>query len=121
MTKKKRAASMGELGDLHKMVAVYLKNRIQESMPNREFSEDELVYNDETGEYEKPFIMPLSSAELGNAITFLRNNEVTAEPDDETLADLRDEFSEDFKLKREKKAQAILARTEEEAEQANWI
>lgn len=121
MSKKKRAASAGELGDLHKMVAVYFKHRLQECDPNRKFSEDEMEYDEETGEYVKPFVMPLQGTELGHIIAFLRNNEITAEPDDESLADLKDEFASDYQLKRERAAQAILARTEDEAEQANWI
>lgn len=117
---KRRAASSGELGDLHKMVAIYLKNRIREADPNRVFTEDEMIEN-EDGELEKPFVMPLSSAELGNAITFLRNNDITCEPDDETLSDLKDEFSEDFKLKRDKAAQSLLELSVEETEQAGWL
>lgn len=118
MTKKKRAASVGELGDLHKMVAVYLTHRIKESMPD---AEEELEYNEETGEYEKPFKMPLSSAELGNAITFLKHNDISAEPDDESLAGLKDEFTDDFELRRKAKAEKILTMSKEETEQQNWI
>lgn len=121
MSKKRGAASERELGELHAMVARYFKHRLQECDPEREFTEEEMEYNDETGELDKPFVMPMASTEIGNILAFLKHNDITAEPDDETLADLRDEFTEDFELKREKKAQAILARTEEEAEQANWI
>lgn len=118
---KKKAASSSELGELHNMIAKYFKNRLIESDPNREFSEDEMELDEETGEYVKPFVMPMQGTEIGHIINFLNHNKITAEPDDESLSDLRDEFSEDFKLKREKKAQAILARTDEEAEQATWI
>lgn len=120
MAKKKRAATSGELGDLHKMVAVYFKHRLIECDPNREFSEDELEVG-EDGALEKPFVMPMSTAELGVIVNFLAKNDITCEPDDETLSELRDEFTDDFELKRQKKQEAILARTEEEAEQATWI
>lgn len=118
---KKRAATSGELGDLHNMIAKYFKARLIESDPNREFTEDEMDVDEETGELVKPFVMPMQGTEIGHIIAFLRNNDITAEPDDESLNDLKGEFTEDYELRRKAKADKILSMSKEETEQQNWI
>lgn len=116
-TKKKRAASTGELNDLHKMIAIYFKERIKGAMP----SDDSKQVLNEDGEYEDEFVIPLSSAEIGNMVTFLKHNNISAEPDDETLSDLKGEFSDDYELRRAQKAEAIAAISVEDQERSDWL
>ena len=88
---------------------------------NDNFSEDEMEVDEETGELIKPFVMPMQGTEIGHIIAFLRNNDITAEPDDESLNDLKGEFTDDYELRRKAKADKILAMSEAETEQQNWI
>lgn len=121
MAANKRNATVAEAYDLNKMIMQYMTHRIKECMPNREFTEDELEYDEETGEYVKPFVMPLSSAEMANAIALIKHNNITVEPTDDALGALKDEFDEDFKLKRERKAAELLNQSVEETEQQAWL
>lgn len=118
---KRRAATEGQLSDVHRMFTEFLTHRLRETDPNRVFTEDEMEYNDETGEYEKPFIFPMNTAEMGVIAKFLKDNDITCEPNDESLSDLKDEFAGEFKEKREKAAQSLLELSVEETEQAGWL
>ena len=121
MAKRSKAGTVGELGSVHKMFTEFLAHRLKETNPKREFAKDELVYNDETGEYEEPFVYPMTTQEMGVIAKFLKDNDITCEPDDATLGDLKDEFSESFDKKRELKAQSILAQSDEERAQVQWL
>ena len=69
-----KAATLGELQELHKMVARSLNQRIQQDI------EDSL---------------PTDAATLGAAIKFLKDNAVTADPaDSDDLKGLRDKLTE---------------------------
>lgn len=90
------SASKEKLGELHNAVAQYMLDTIQAS----------------TAE-----CIPMSAADLGVMVTFLKNNNITAEASDKDLQNLRDRMAE-LKENRGKKATTILQKAaEEDAEQ----
>lgn len=117
---KKRGAARGELSDLHMMLAKYFKGRLQDAMPDED-GNVEVTEFDEEGNPIGTFKMPLSSAEIGNIITFLKHNDITAEPDDEALSELKDEFKADLERKRADKAASVIHATADDAERASWL
>lgn len=121
MASNKRNATVNEAYDLNKMIMRYHTLRIRECMPDRVFTEEEMEVDEETGELVPPFVMPLSSAEMANAIALIKHNNITVEPSDDELNDLKDEFDEEFKLKREQAAKDLVSLSVEETEQQAWL
>lgn len=81
------AATLKELQELHKLLAKSLTKRIVQDM------EDEI---------------PTDAATLGAAITFLKNNSVTADPKDaEDLDDLRKKMIEQASQRKSKVGSAL--------------
>lgn len=82
-----KAATLGELQELHRKVAVSLRTRI----------EDDLRDN-----------IPTDAATLGAAIKFLKDNAITADPADaDDLQDLRTKLTEQAKARRSKAASVV--------------
>jgi len=87
MTEKK-AATLGELQELHKMVAKSLRQRIELDMEDN---------------------IPTDAATLGAAIKFLKDNAVTADPADaDDLHALRDKLKEQS-IQRRKRVSNVVA------------
>lgn len=81
------AANMGELQELHKLIAKSLTGRIQKDM--------------EDG-------FPTDAATLGAAIKFLQNNNVTADPADaDDLKDLRNKLTEQAAARKAARARVV--------------
>jgi hypothetical protein len=75
-----KASTIAELSDLHKLVAKSLSERISKDL------EDDI---------------PTDAATLGAAIKFLKDNAVTADPEDqEDLSELRDKLAEKARQRR---------------------
>lgn len=125
--RKRKSASSSEMESLHKFLAVYLTHEIKGSLPPElggyeEELEDELDEDGEpTGNQVKAFRMPMSDSKLGVIAKFLKDNDVTCEPDDPTLKGLKDEFEDDFKARRDAHADKIAKQTLEQAEKASWV
>lgn len=52
--------------------------------------------------------IPMSASDKGVIVKFLKDNNVTAEPDAEQVQELRDEFKDELEARREAKRQRIL-------------
>lgn len=52
--------------------------------------------------------IPMSAADKAVIVKFLKDNNVTAEPDEERVQELRDEFKDDLEARREAKRKHIL-------------
>ena len=102
--KRKRSASMGSMEQLHKAVADYMLNRIESSTS----APDAEPEYDEDGNPIDEFFIPLAASELQVMVSFLKNNNVTASPDDASMGALKSEFDEDMRLKREQAASKII-------------
>lgn len=84
----KKAATLGELQELHKMVAKSLRQRIELDMEDN---------------------IPTDAATLGAAIKFLKDNAVTADPADaDDLHALRDKLKEQS-IQRRKRVGNVVA------------
>lgn len=69
-----KASTVGELNELHALIAKSLKQRIEQDIDDN---------------------IPTDAATLGAAIKFLKDNNVTADPaDSDDLADLRNKLKE---------------------------
>jgi hypothetical protein len=89
----KQAATLGELQELHRQVAVSLKTRIEQDLADN---------------------IPTDAATLGAAIKFLKDNAVTADPADaDDLGALRDKLKEQSAARR-KRAGNVLALVQED-------
>lgn len=83
----KRAATLGELQELHRLIAKSLNMRI----------EQDIVDN-----------IPTDAATLGAAIKFLKDNAVTADPADaDDLGALRDKLAKQAKERRERGSNVV--------------
>lgn len=79
-----KAATLGELQDLHSLIARSLSERIKQDM------QDDL---------------PTDAATLGAAIKFLKDNNVSADPADaDDLSELRNRLREQGEQRREKRS-----------------
>lgn len=58
--------------------------------------------------------IPMASSTMAVIVTFLKNNNITAEATAEDLMALRDEFKQDLESKRSTRAQSVLAKTAED-------
>lgn len=88
---EKQAATLGELQELHKLVAKSLKTRIELDM------EDDI---------------PTDAATLGAAIKFLKDNAVTADPADaDDLHALRDKLKEQSNQRRKRVGNVVALAT----------
>ena len=77
----KRAATLGELQELHRLIAKSLNQRIEQDIEDN---------------------IPTDAATLGAAIKFLKDNSVTADPADaDDLGALRDKLAKQAKERRE--------------------
>ena len=84
---EKQAATLGELQELHKLVAKSLNQRISMDIDDN---------------------VPTDAATLGAAIKFLKDNAVTADPADaDDLNTLRDQLSRQEKARRTKGSNVV--------------
>lgn len=82
-----KAATLAELQDLHRLIAVSLNARIKQDM------EDDL---------------PTDAATLGAAIKFLKDNNVSADPADaDDLSALRDKLREQAEVRRANRGNVV--------------
>jgi hypothetical protein len=51
--------------------------------------------------------IPMAAADKGVMVTFLKNNNITADADDETMSSLKDEFKNELAERRQARAAAI--------------
>lgn len=100
----RKSASVSKLNILHEMLADYFIERLQSSKPDPDAPPE----YDEDGNELPPFCIPLNAAEIGVMVTFLKNNEITASPEVEYMAEMASEFKEDLaEARRTKNAEAI--------------
>lgn len=92
-TKKKGGAKVSALERLHEAVAEYMIERLESSQATED---DE-------------FAIPLASGEVANIINFLKHNNISASPDDDTLSRLNSEFTnnQEFIAARAARAESI--------------
>lgn len=82
-----KAATLGELQELHKLVARSLNQRITQDIDDN---------------------IPTDAATLGVAIKFLKDNAVTSDiSDQDDLGDLRDKLAAQAKARREKASNVV--------------
>ena len=87
----KRAATMGELQELHSLIARSLNQRIEQDIKDN---------------------IPTDAATLGAAIKFLKDNSVTADPADaDDLGALRDKLAKQAKERRERGSNVVALAT----------
>lgn len=55
--------------------------------------------------------IPMSAADMGVMVTFLKNNNITADITDEKIQTLKEEFNDELRLARAKKAEELLQKT----------
>lgn len=55
--------------------------------------------------------IPMSAADKGVMVTFLKNNNITADITDEKIQAVKEEFQDELNRKRQKKAEELLAKT----------
>lgn len=85
------ASTLGELNELHRLVARSLKNRIELDMEDN---------------------IPTDAATLGAAIKFLKDNAVTADPaDSDDLSALRDKLKEQAALRKSRASNVVALAT----------
>lgn len=83
----KRAATLGELQELHRLIAQSLNQRIEQDIADN---------------------IPTDAATLGAAIKFLKDNSVTADPADaDDLGALRDKLAKQAKERRERGSNVV--------------
>lgn len=83
----KRAATLGELQELHRLIARSLNQRIEQDIADN---------------------IPTDAATLGAAIKFLKDNSVTADPADaDDLGALRDKLAKQAKERRERGSNVV--------------
>jgi molybdopterin converting factor small subunit len=83
----KRAATLGELQELHRLIAKSLNQRIEQDIEDN---------------------IPTDAATLGAAIKFLKDNSVTADPADaDDLGALRDKLAKQAKERRERGSNVV--------------
>ena len=83
----KRAATLGELQELHRLIAKSLNQRIEQDIEDN---------------------IPTDAATLGAAIKFLKDNSVTADPADaDDLGALRDKLAKQVKERRERGSNVV--------------
>ena len=58
--------------------------------------------------------IPMSASDKAVIVKFLKDNSVTADVDDESMRQLRDEFKDELAARRQAKAQSILAPSEDD-------
>lgn len=88
---KKRAATLGELQELHRLIAKSLNQRIEQDIADN---------------------IPTDAATLGAAIKFLKDNSVTADPADaDDLGALRDKLAKQAKERRERGSNVVALAT----------
>ena len=93
----KRAATLGELQELHRLIAKSLNQRIEQDIEDN---------------------IPTDAATLGAAIKFLKDNAVTADPaDSDDLSKLRDKLADQAKRRRTGSNVVALATADLEAMQ----
>ena len=87
----KRAATLGELQELHSLIAKSLNRRIEQDIEDN---------------------IPTDAATLGAAIKFLKDNSVTADPADaDDLGALRDKLAKQAKERRERGSNVVALAT----------
>ena len=87
----KRAATLGELQELHSLIAKSLNQRIEQDIKDN---------------------IPTDAATLGAAIKFLKDNSVTADPADaDDLGALRDKLAKQAKERRERGSNVVALAT----------
>lgn len=87
----KRAATLGELQELHRLIARSLNQRIEQDIEDN---------------------IPTDAATLGAAIKFLKDNSVTADPADaDDLGALRDKLAKQAKERRERGSNVVALAT----------
>ena len=87
----KRAATLGELQELHRLIAKSLNQRIEQDIEDN---------------------IPTDAATLGAAIKFLKDNSVTADPvDADDLGALRDKLAKQAKERRERGSNVVALAT----------
>ena len=87
----KRAATLGELQELHRLIAKSLNQRIEQDIGDN---------------------IPTDAATLGAAIKFLKDNSVTADPADaDDLGALRDKLAKQAKERRERGSNVVALAT----------
>ena len=83
----KRAATLGELQELHRLIAKSLNQRIEQDIEDN---------------------IPTDAATLGAAIKFLKDTSVTADPADaDDLGALRDKLAKQAKERRERGSNVV--------------
>jgi len=93
----KQAATLGELQELHRLIAQSLNQRISQDIDDN---------------------IPTDAATLGAAIKFLKDNAVTADPaDSDDLSKLRDKLADQAKRRRTGSNVVALATADLEAMQ----
>ena len=86
-----KATSVGELNELHTLIAKSLKQRIEQDIEDN---------------------IPTDAATLGAAIKFLKDNNVTADPADaDDLSQLRDKLKEQSAQRRRKVGNVVALAT----------
>lgn len=58
--------------------------------------------------------IPMAAADKGVMVTFLKNNNITADADDETMKSLKDEFKNELAERRQARAAAITEAAEDD-------
>ena len=87
----KRAATLGELQELHRLIAKSLNQRIEQDIEDN---------------------IPTDAATLGAAIKFLKDNAVTADPADaDDLGALREKLAKQVKERRERGSNVVALAT----------
>jgi len=87
-----KGAKASKLAELHEMLAEMFMSDIQ-------LCKDEGI--------------PMSAADKGVIVTFLKNNNITADVDDQEMQTLKQEFEDELRAKRQARAEALLAKQEE--------
>ena len=83
----KKSATLGELQELHRLIAKSLNQRIEQDIEDN---------------------IPTDAATLGAAIKFLKDNSVTADPADaDDLGALRDKLAKQAKERRERGSNVV--------------
>lgn len=65
--------------------------------------------------------IPMSAADMSVMVTFLKNNNITADVDDVKMQEIKDEFQDELEKARAKKAQQILRDIGDEANISNVL
>ena len=111
----KRSATVSALEELHAATARYLQGRLEDSTA---VSEPQF---DEDGNEIDDFVLPLATGEVANIIAFLKHNNISAAPDEETISGLAEEFKGDIEAQRIAKANNLLHASDEELERSSWL